>query len=221
MSKSSLELARKYSSFSGVDIRVAMAGKMIGEMQAVSYAVQREKAPIYVMGKVDPISFSRGKRGIAGTMISLLLDTHLMSRNDLDNGLHRQFVGDKDDVYPTDSVDLKKLDSAADINIPEAAAGGDENILTSQWGAAKPKYVDQILPFDVTIMAVSELGNASAMRIYGCEILNEGSGFSIDDIVIESQMTYVCRTILPWRRVGTWGVTGQGLTTEPGAEPAP
>ena len=27
----------------------------------------------------------------------------------------------------------------------------------------------------------------------------EGSGFSIDDIVIENQMTYVCRTILPWR----------------------
>ena len=37
------------------------------------------------------------------------------------------------------------------------------------------------------------------MRLYGCEILNEGSGFSIDDIVIENQMTYVCRTILPWR----------------------
>ena len=46
------------------------------------------------------------------------------------------------------------------------------------------------------------------MRIYGCEILNEGSGFSIDDIVIENQMTYVCRTLLPWQRMGEWNMTG-------------
>ena len=37
------------------------------------------------------------------------------------------------------------------------------------------------------------------MRMYGCEILNEGSGFSIDDMVVENQMTYICRTILPWQ----------------------
>ena len=59
-------------------------------------------------------------------------------------------------------------------------------------------------------MAVSELGNASAMRIYGCEILNEGSGFSIDDIVIESQMTYVCRTILPWKKLASWAMGNDG-----------
>ena len=48
-------------------------------------------------------------------------------------------------------------------------------------------------------MAANEYGQSAQMRLYGCEILNEGSGFSIDDIVIENQMTYVCRTILPWR----------------------
>ncbi len=63
-------------------------------------------------------------------------------------------------------------------------------------------YVDQILPFDIAIVAANEYGQAAQMRLYGCEILNEGSGFSIDDIVIENQMTYVCRTILPWRTFG-------------------
>ena len=62
-------------------------------------------------------------------------------------------------------------------------------------------YVDQILPFDIAIVAANEYGQTAQMRLYGCEILNEGSGFSIDDIVIENQMTYVCRTILPWRSV--------------------
>ena len=67
---SSLDLSKTYSSYSGVDIRVVINGRPVGSMQALSYAIQREKAPIYVMGSVDPISYSRGKRGIAGTMIS-------------------------------------------------------------------------------------------------------------------------------------------------------
>ena len=210
MSNSSLDLARSYSSFSGVDIRVVIAGKMIGEMQAISYAVQREKAPIYVMGKVDPISFSRGKRGIAGTMISLLLDEHLLAKHGQSNGLGRKFVADKDEIYPSD-ISLNDASAPNGANLGERGdAPVDQSNLTNNWQAATPHYVDQVLPFDVTIMAVSELGNASAMRIYGCEILNEGSGFSIDDIVIESQMTYVCRTILPWKKLASWAMGNDG-----------
>jgi hypothetical protein len=67
--------------------------------------------------------------------------------------------------------------------------------------------VDQILPFDVAIVAVNEYGNAAQMRMYGCEILNEGSGFSIDDMVVENQMTYICRTILPWQSFAGGGST--------------
>ena len=74
----SLDLSRTYTSYSGVDIKAVVGGTIVGNLQAISYAIQREKAPIYVMGRVDPLSFSRGKRGIAGTMISLMLDQHLL-----------------------------------------------------------------------------------------------------------------------------------------------
>ena len=57
----SLDLSRTYTSYSGVDIKVIINGKPAGSMQALSYAIQREKAPIYVMGSVDPVSYSRGK----------------------------------------------------------------------------------------------------------------------------------------------------------------
>ena len=85
---------------------------------------------------------------------------------------------------------------------------------------AKPIYVDQILPFDVAIVAVNEYGQKATMRLYGCEILNEGSGFSIDDIVVENQMTYVCRTILPWTssseiNLGRVDDRGDRATVEP------
>tara|TARA_Y100001973_G_scaffold64535_1_gene94278 strand:- start:38608 stop:39294 length:687 start_codon:yes stop_codon:yes gene_type:complete len=208
MSFSSLDLTNTFSSYAGVDIRVMFGSKTVGEMQAISYAVQREKAPIYVMGRVDPISFSRGKRGIAGTMISLLLDQHLMKSGVWEN---TGYIADKDEIFASDTLKSTDLPAGADLTDVAGgdAAGGPTEILTganldSIVGKANASYVDQLLPFDVTIVAANEYGSASAMRIYGCEILNEGSGFSIDDIVIENQMTYICRVIAPWKLLGSF-----------------
>src|SRR3990167_5965015 len=63
-----------YNSFSGVDMQVTFAGVVIGELQGISYTVTREKAPLYTMGSADPRSFSRGKRGIAGSLVFLVFD---------------------------------------------------------------------------------------------------------------------------------------------------
>ena len=217
----SLDLTKTYTSYSGVDIKVVVNGKQMGSMQAVSYAIQREKAPIYVMGKVDPISFSRGKRGIAGTMISLLLDQHFLYTDSFSGATavldadELIAVGAQADNGKAQMTDAKIIggDSNATVNLANFNANAgqinrlvsnpDFTSLSSGWKAAPVAYVDQILPFDVNIVAVNEYGQAAQMRLYGCEILNEGSGFSIDDIVVENQMTYVCRTILPWRAMQT------------------
>jgi hypothetical protein len=221
---SSLDLAKTYTSFAGVDIKVVINGAVAGSMQAVSYAIQREKAPIYVMGSVDPISFSRGKRGIAGTMISLMLNQHMLNTDAFKN--EKAYL-DKGEIFASTSadglknasrtgtsealrqVDFNNVDGAA-LNTTAAqpvssvsASIGKEADVTSLNAWSKVFYVDQILPFDVVIHAVNEYGNAAQMRLFGCEILNEGSGFSIDDIVIENQMTYVCRTLLPWTPIAT------------------
>ena len=237
----SLDLARTYTSYSGVDIRVVINGAQVGSMQALSYAIQREKAPIYVMGSVDPISYSRGKRGIAGTMISLMMDTHILHSASFTG---EYYLGDTDELVVRKApVAAPLLDSLAgpnynnlnnEVNSPlQLATLGNQQFGSSQtvvapgqtsasiggpatqrltretsyeltdigqnYRVAPVYYVDQILPFDIAIVAANEYGQSAQMRLYGCEILNEGSGFSIDDIVIENQMTYVCRTILPWR----------------------
>ena len=62
---------------------------------------------------------------------------------------------------------------------------------------AKPWYSDQILPFDITLAGTNEMGAATTMKIFGVEILNEGSGLSIDDAVSEMQATFVARFIEP------------------------
>lgn len=56
---------------------------------------------------------------------------------------------------------------------------------------ATPWYSDQILPFDITLAGTNEYGAMTAAKIFGVEILNEGSGISIDDAVTEMQATFV------------------------------
>jgi hypothetical protein len=67
--------------------------------------------------------------------------------------------------------------------------------------AAAPWYADQVLPFDVTLTGNNEMGAATAMRIFGVEILNSGNGTSIDDTVNESQATFVARFVEPWQAI--------------------
>lgn len=62
------------TSYTGTDMIATFANKAIGNLQQISWAVQRDKGPIFVMGSADARSFSRGKRGIAGSMAFAVFD---------------------------------------------------------------------------------------------------------------------------------------------------
>ena len=213
MSTTSLDLSRAYSSFSGSDIRVVIEGETMGALQALSFAIQREKGPVYVMGRVDPLAFSRGKRGIAGTLVHLMLDEHFILKNPFNNLL---FVADNDEIVATandlnDATSLADLDSVnGQLDPITGTVPFNASNISANYTVRGAWYVDQIPPIDAVIIAANEYGNAATMRIYGIEILNEGSGFSVDDMMIENQMTYVCRTILPWRPLGRWNLPSGG-----------
>ena len=83
---------------------------------------------------------------------------------------------------------------AADATI-DALSGVRMDSVSGFQEAALPNYSDQILPFDITLAGTNEVGAATAMKIFGVEILNEGSGVSIDDAVTEMQATFVARYI--------------------------
>ena len=68
---------------------------------------------------------------------------------------------------------------------------------------ATPWYSDQVLPFDITLSAANEYGAMTAAKIFGVEILNEGSGISIDDAVTESSATFVARSVEPLQAVAS------------------
>lgn len=193
------EFHRAYNSFSGVDIKAQFGTKAIGTLQAVSFSITREKAPVYTMGSADPRSYSRGKRGIAGTMVFILFDRHML----LDLMKNRMFQSDVDDVKPIHWPDQTSAIPDAQLLTDIRSVENAESDLTSVFSdqeLASPWYSDQIPPFDVVLAANNEYGASAKMVIYGVEILNESSGVSIDDIVIEQTMTYAARQVFHW----TW-----------------
>lgn len=62
-------------------------------------------------------------------------------------------------------------------------------------------YSDQVLPFDITLAGANEYGAMCAAKILGVEILNEGTGVSIDDAVSEASATFVARAVEPMQAV--------------------
>ena len=86
------------------------------------------------------------------------------------------------------------MSELANSKNPEGAGqvGRSIDLVTDE---AKPKYADEIYPFDITITLANEYGNKAVTVIYGVEILNEGIGFSIDSPTSERAYTFVARSV--------------------------
>ena len=63
---------------------------------------------------------------------------------------------------------------------------------------AQVQYHDQLLPFDIVIVAANEYGHSMKMVVHNVEVMNCGSGMSVDDITIDQSCTWVGTKITPW-----------------------
>jgi hypothetical protein len=199
------EYTKTYTTFSGCDIVCTFGNTVIGELQAITYSVSREKAPVYTMGSAEPRSFSRGKRGIAGTLVFTVFD-----RDALIEGLKEHIAqsasfhrigGDLNtQAISIDDWDKKMTSTITSETIGNTTDDAD-SIANKISATADPKYADEIPPFDVTISFANEYGQKAVLVIYGVEILNEGSGFSIDSVTSEKACTFVARRIEYMKKV--------------------
>ena len=182
------EYKATYTSFAGADITAMLGNKQVGTLQAISYSVAREKAPIYVMGSPDPRSFSRGKRGISGHMVFTVLDRDALAPLKTDPDINTISTAYANIVKRQSPGEGYKILSADDWETAMGTLTGQ-----SAYGAKTAEYADEILPFDIAITFKNEYGNAASFSILGCEIISEGSGMSIDDITTEKACTFVAR----------------------------
>jgi hypothetical protein len=226
------DYAKTFTSFSGADLVVSFGKRVIGELQSISYAIQRKKAPIYTLGNADPRSFSRGVRGVAGSMVFAVFN-----RDALIEEVKQIW---EDDEFPTMftaagnkySLTQSSFDSALEQS---SWAAGDEDPLTAvtneAWNQAATDayttsaeeappgfvklqkdnimYADMLPPFDAVLTYANEYGQSAFQKIYDIDVLNEGSGVSVDSIVMERQMTFIARRVSPLIK-GVYSREGQG-----------
>lgn len=190
---------RAFNSFSGADIKAVFAGVEIGNLMAVSYAIQREKAPIYVLGEANPRAFSRGKRGIAGSLIFIQFDQHAILETfkskpgtpNLGN-----FVKKKYEISP----DQLQTATDAELQAIQGQVTADPGALGE---VSQAFYADQIPAFDINISACNEYGITAKCAIHGVELMNEGWGMGIEDRQADMQTTYLARAVTKWTSGGT------------------
>lgn len=199
---------RSFSSFAGSDIVATFNGRLIGEIQALTYSVTREVAPIYTMGSPDPRAFARGKRGISGSMVFTQFDRDAllseMQKTYTGAPMMQTFQQYKANMNDDLTFGLKNTESGYGINAwddqmtrlgyAKVGANGtwDDSNLT---GFYTPEYADQLMPFNIAVTMANEFGQRAGMELYGIQILNEGSGFSVDDVITAKAYTFVARKI--------------------------
>lgn len=174
---------KSFTTFGGADITAVFNGNAFGELQAISYHTTREKAAIWTVGSANARSVSRGKRIIAGSLVFIVFDANPILRH-FDGA---RFLGDSnEEIY----------NGAGTAGALETKIGSD--LLEDKY-AMKPHYADQIPPFDVVLSAANEYGQRASMSIIGVELLNESGGFSIDDLAMEQQHTFIATHLTPWK----------------------
>jgi len=156
-------------------------------------------------------AYSRNKRGIAGNLVWINFDRHALLN--LFQRAPGTFVADADEIRPqyanvADGSAVFQSSVVRDLG-PSISSTIDQldQITITNTGSDKqlatPWYVDQVLPFDVTLTGANEYGAMCAARIFGVELLNEGSGISIDEAVTEMSATFVARAIEPMAAVAS------------------
>ena len=199
---SSEQYTKTYTTFGGSDITATFNGKVIGELQAITYSITREKVPVYTMGSAEPRSFSRGKRGIAGNLVFVTFNRDALLE-ELSDGPEVQkyqaneFQRTNGESGPMQFTSIEEWDA----HMSNLAGGGaNSNGTTGKTPADlvskyKARYADELLPFDITITFANEYGNKAMTVLYGVELLNEGTGYSIDAPTSERAYTFVCRSV--------------------------
>lgn len=191
-----------YTSKSGTEIQAVFNNKKFGELQMVKFATQRDVANIHLMGHVDSVGTAKGKRASTGACIFTVFQSDaLMAAIGTDKEV---FLTDHELVnYGSDGA-LMKFGVRTEGTIRTTR---DSTLtINSIWKKesygrmVKPTMVDQIPPFDITLVGISEVtGHLSTMTIHGVQFNSDQGGTSIDDLVLERQLTFIARRVTPWR----------------------
>lgn len=196
-----------FTSFSGSDIHAVFGDTIFAQLQMISYKQDREKAPVYTMGSPDLRTIARGKRLITGACVFVVFDRDgLLEAVNNNTNKNRSPHISKDEAAMAGKLPVANA-NVSDKNRQAALdLGGTVSVLNAEDGKdakftekVPAFHLDQLLPFDITIVGANEYGRVSKMIIRGVELMTEAGGMSIDDLVLEKQVAFIARSIEQWK----------------------
>lgn len=206
------------TAFSGADLIVSFANQVIGELQKISWSIEREKKPVYTLGSPDARSFSSGKREIKGSLVFAMFD-----QDSLIKSMKSILKSSESTVFTTsgtlaiteeenfiNAVEMLKWNVTAQdaMNMNSKSKYNENNSRVSDENFKVPNgfspirdnrivYLDSLPPFDITMTFGNEQGQCAFQKIYDVDIVDESSEVSIDTIVLEKKLNYRARKISP------------------------
>ena len=193
-----------FASFSGSDIHAVFGDFVFGEIQMISYKQDREKAPVYTMGSAELRTIARGKRLITGACVFVMFDKDglLGVMNQRDASMRPHINKSEVVMAGRSTVGSSQINQAiqqgGSLGAPSGNTGAGFTAFNEQVEAF---HLDQLLPFDITVVGANEYGKISRMIIKGVELMTEAGGMSIDDMVLEKQVAFIARRIEQWTPV--------------------
>ena len=206
-----------YGSFSGTNITATVNHVPVGTLMGISYTIHTEKQAQYTFGSPNVRRFTTGKRGIAGTLIFNTFDRAALisiftGSNTIGMPLIQAFSAGANGFaaanqtydalgQPIAQFNPSAIQIATNGNglgaLESNAIAYDINNAYANAFQVPLDYADQLPPFDVTLTMVDNQGAGAYMVIGGIEIMNEGGGFTVDDLTNQTAYTYVAKFIRP------------------------
>ena len=196
-----------YTSKAGVEIQAVFNNTKFGDLHMIKYATQRDVANVHVMGRVDAVSVAKGKRATTGACVFAVFEKdrliEAMSKN-------RVFLTEHELVNYGGGSRIQRATQSA-LNTARASGtirtGGTvepSSVFKKEtFGEmVAPQLLDQVPPFDITLVGVSEgTGDVSRMIIHGVQFSSDQGGSSVDDLILERQVTFLAKRVSPWTRL--------------------
>jgi len=193
--------------FSGADIHAYIGNRKVANLVALSVSINREVAPIYTFGDPSPRTFVKGKRGIAGTMTFTQFDKHALIESVFNVGERIKNIWENIDRFYGDMVDaqfksrIDHLRRYADMSADQIRSLSPEQYVIASAARIVAQrhiqYVDQLPPFDLTLVFINETGAFAYMALLGVQFANEGYGYTLDDLSSATAVTYVATGVRP------------------------
>ncbi len=200
---------QQYNVFTGADMTAYIGSVQLGKLQAITLSITRETMPVYTWGDASPKAFAKGKRGIAGSLVFTQFDRHAILRDVFQEqgqtvqNLWSTFNPNAQAAVPANITAIPSSLNFQQVVAQQNTQTAQNDVLETLFLVAQRKinFVDQLPPFDVTITMVNDQGYAATMSIYGIQLVNEGVGFSLDDLHSETAYTYLARSVDPLTNV--------------------